>query len=114
MCFAAGQYSVVVVINMASSCTVSSTLCEDQTLAESEEFKSRSRTTSSKSPWNCNVTKPTPITSFEEVMSEQLAVELHLSDELELAKSEHSLDHDLDCTAGINMIFLVEFFLILF
>jgi len=104
--FATVQCSVILITVMTSSCAISNTgaLSSDEKPIQSQSAKEGNNAIN-KSPWNCSIAKPAPVTSLEDVMSEQLAVELQLNDELDLAKSNYSLNHSLDQSGGTSMIF---------
>ena len=84
---------------MASTCAAAKPLCEEQKPSNSEVCKPQAAT---KSPWNCSVAEHVSVTSLEDVMSEQLAVELQLDDEMKSAKANQSIYHMLDHTGGFS------------
>ena len=69
---------------MASSCSFP----EEKSSSTSQDTPCLS----SKNPWGVHARSPVSSTSFEDVMSEQLAVALHLSDSINMAKSSEQAD----------------------
>ena len=74
-----------------SSCTMQKPICQEAEVVGTSTSNASTGNTVSKSPWNFKPVNSASAPAFEDVMSEQLAVELQLDDQMQAEKSQHDL-----------------------